>query len=407
MKIQFLFFWDILKRLKFAFLLLWSDKVLRFSSVFMAFLVVVSFLLFFLFPESLQMAGTKCMQIGNQPPGFEVTMLKVTGNTPRQPGSFLHVPESNDKYVPIVSHNYDGADIVVREFSPSGDSIYESRFNIADVVYPLNLTKEFVQKGGSLVFEKLDGTPAEESISVLHGIIDGQYIIVRKFVLGTDERGRDILGRFLLASRGTLWAALAVTFFSIIAGSIIGFAAGLLKGKFRLFGWWLIRSIQSIPTLLLIIAIMFAVGRGFWHVCLVSGAIFSMHVANNVVSRIATGRARNYAQSAYALGIPQSQVIRKYILPDLIRPVFAYASTIFFTSILVESSLNFLHLGFGGRIPSWGGMIRESFGFIFLPGNAYQTLLPGIAIAVVSAIATLLMLRTHAVLKDDFGLSLV
>ncbi len=390
---------------------LWKDKFIKVYAGIIAFLLLFSFLLFLIFPESAQFSRTTYLPIGKQPPGFSVLMLKMVENKPEPVQGFysrmVFGSSSNDIYIPIISSHYDGVDIVVKEFSASGDSSYESRFNIADVVYPLNQDKRIIEHNGAISFERNDGTSAEESISVLHGIIDGQNIVVKKFVLGTDHMGRDVLSQILSATRGTLWAAFAVTFITLVSGFILGMLAGLLKGKMRLFGLWLIRSLSSTPAMLLIIAVMFIIGNGFWHVCLISGLVLSFQIAQVIISGISLNREKRLMESASALGITRIQILKNYILADLFRPVFSTVITIFYAAILVESSLNFLGIGFMNHLPSWGSMIRENYGYIFLPGCEYLILLPGIAITVVSMFFFSFAKRSHDSLKQEFNWTLV
>ena len=397
--------------IKSALTLLWKDKFTKAYAVTIAILLLFSFLLILIFPDSAQFSGTTCFPIGNQPPGFSVKMLRMAENKPQSLQDFysrmVFGSISGDIYIPIISAHYDGADIVVKEFSASGDSSYEGRFNIADVVYPLNPGKKIIEHNGALSFEKNDGSAAEESISVLHGIIDGQNIALQKFILGTDHMGRDVLSQILSSTIGTLWAAFIVTFISLLSGVILGILAGLLKGKMRLIGLWVIRSLSSTPAMLLIIAVMFMIGKGFWHVCLVSGLILSFQITQVIISGISLKRENKFIESASALGITRKQILRNYILTDLFRPVFASAITIFYAAIIVESSLNFLGIGFRSNIPSWGSMIRENYGYIFLPGIEYLILLPGLAITIVSMLFFSLAKRTHVSLKQEFNWTLV
>ena len=112
-------------------------------------------------------------------------------------------------------------------------------------------------------------------------------------------------------------------------------------------------------------------------------------------------------ESASALGITRIQILKNYILADLFRPVFSTVITIFYAAILVESSLNFLGIGFMNHLPSWGSMIRENYGYIFLPGCEYLILLPGIAITVVSMFFFSFAKRSHDSLKQEFNWTLV
>ena len=182
--IQHLF--GILIPMRFFALALWKDSIVKICASVLLLLLLFSIFVFIIFPDAPRFAVTESLAIGNQPPGFQVTLLRIVPNSTYPEQDFfsrmISGPASNDLFIPIISHQYDGNDIVIKEYSASGDSSFVSRYNIADVIYPVNMQKEITERNGQLAFEKSDGTPAEESINLLQGIIDGQNISTRKFI---------------------------------------------------------------------------------------------------------------------------------------------------------------------------------------------------------------------------------
>src|SRR6187401_1624483 len=148
--------WSILRR----------DKIVFAGSIIAFLLFLLAVFCYMVIPDKTLYANRICLPIGNQPPGFEITMLRIMRNEPSQPQSFfsklVHGSKPDDIFIPISSSHYDGTDIVIKEFSPSGDSSFESRYNIADVVYPLNLSKGITERNRGLFFETSDGTAVEE-----------------------------------------------------------------------------------------------------------------------------------------------------------------------------------------------------------------------------------------------------
>lgn len=383
-----------------------GDKIIFFTSILAFLLFLLAIFCYFLIPDKTTYANRICLPIANQPPGFEITMLRIVQNNRAEPENFIskliYGKKPADLLVPISSSYYEGTDIVTKEFSASGDSSFENRYNVADVVYPLNIEKGISERNRGLFFETVDGAVIEESINDIQGFIDGQYLVKKKFILGTDRYGRDVLSRFLASSRASLFVALISTIIAIVAGLAIGFLAAVSRGKQKSFWNWFLQSASSIPAMLLIIGIMFLIGKGFWNLCIVTGLILSAEIARVVSVTICAAREKKFIDGMYALGLPRRKIFRKHILPDIKKPFFAAAATIFCGAILVESGLSFLDLGMSENFPSWGSMIRENFGYIIVPGNAYLTLLPGFAIFLVSLIFVLLATRFHSRLEEKY-----
>ena len=389
-----------------AWIKLRGDKVAFVLSVLAFLLFLLAIFCYFVIPDKTTYANRICFPIANQPPGFEVTMLRIVQNKRAEKENFIskliYGKKPNDFLVPISSSYYEGTDIVTREFSASGDSSFENRYNIADVVYPLNIEKGISERNRGLFFETVDGAAIEESINDIQGFIDGQYLVKKKFILGTDRYGRDVLSRFLASSRASLLVAVISTIIAILSGLIIGLLTGISRGKQKSFWNWFLQSASSIPVMLLIIGIMFLIGKGFWNLCIVTGIILSAEIARVVSVTICAGREKKFIDGVYALGLTRRKIFRKHILPDIKKPFFAAAATVFCGAILVESGLSFLDLGMSEYFPSWGSMIRENFGYIIVPGYAYLTLLPGFAIFFVTLLFVLLASRFHSRLEEKY-----
>ncbi|MEO8085562.1 MAG: ABC transporter permease [Bacteroidota bacterium] len=388
-----------------------KDKVIVSVAWFIILLFILATFSYQVIPDGTRFANRKCIPIGNQPPGFEVMMLKVMGNKPEESqGLFSRIvygESFNNLYIPISSSHYEGTDIVVKEFSASGDSSFESRYNVADVVYTMNKQKKIIERNGGLFFENADGVQIEESISDIHAIIDGQYLFKKKFILGTDLFGRDVLSRLLAASKATLWTAFFASMIACFIGFLSGLIAGILKGKLKTFVVWILQSISTVPAFISIAGILFIVGHGFLKVSLVCGLVLSTEVARVIISKITAIREKKFVESAYALGLTKREILKNHILPGIFRPLAASFAAIFCASILLESALSFLGVGLQEPVPSWGTMIRENFGYIIVPGYAYMTILPGLAIFIISIAFVVLANRYHQIIKEKYSWSII
>jgi len=234
----------------------------------------------------------------------------------------------------------------------------------------------------SLVHRMISGQPASfQLVPVADYPIETDSLKFKKytFLLGTDQFGRDLLSRLMIGTR----ISLAVGFISVFISLVLGIFIGSLGGFFR--GWvdqavmWFINVVWSIPTLLLVIAITFALGKGFWQVFIAVGLTMWVEVARVTRGQIISIKEKEYVEAARALGYKNFRIILRHILPNIIGPVIVISAANFASAILLEAGLSFLGLGVQPPMPSWGNMIRENYAYIILDAS-HLALLPGIAI---------------------------
>ena len=142
---------------------------------------------------------------------------------------------------------------------------------------------------------------------------------------------------------------------------------------------WLINITWSIPTLLLVIAITLALGKGFWQVFIAVGLTMWVEVARVVRGQIISVKEMQYVTAARALGFNDYRIITKHILPNIMAPVIVICAANFASAILVESGLSFLGIGSQPPMASWGAMIKDHYNYIIL-GKPYLALIPGVCI---------------------------
>ncbi len=206
-----------------------------------------------------------------------------------------------------------------------------------------------------------------------------RFLTKKVFWLGTDHFGRDVLSRLIIGLR----ISLSVGFISVLISLLIGVSLGALAGYYG--KWvdqvimWFINVIWSLPSLLLIIAISFALGKGFWQMFIAIGLSMWVEVARVVRGQVMSIKQNEYIEAAHALAYSNTRIIIKHILPNIWGPVIVISAANFSTAILVEAGLSFLGLGVAPPIPSLGGMIRESYIGIFF-GYPWLSLFPGILI---------------------------
>lgn len=221
------------------------------------------------------------------------------------------------------------------------------------------------------------------------------YISEKKFLLGTDKYGRDLLSRMLIGIRISLAIGFVAVFISLVIGVTMGAIAGYYGGKIDAAIMWLINVTWSIPTLLLVIAITLALGKGFWQVFIAVGLTMWVEVARVVRGQVMGVKEMQYVTAARALGYRDFRIIAKHILPNSMAPVIIISAANFASAILIESGLSFLGIGAQPPIPSWGGIIKDHYAYIIL-GKPYLAIIPGLAIM---SLVTAFMLMGNA-LRD-------
>ena len=201
----------------------------------------------------------------------------------------------------------------------------------------------------------------------------------RTFLLGTDAYGRDVLSMLMIGSR----VSLSIGFIALLIALLIGVTLGALAAYHG--GWvdnlvtWLINVVWAIPTVLLVIAITFALGKGFWQVFVAVGLTMWVDIARVVRGQVYSVKEKEYIEAARALGYGTFRTITRHILPNITGAVIVVAAANFASAILLEAGLSFLGIGVQPPMPSWGTMVKENYSYILLD-NAYLALLPGAAI---------------------------
>ena len=208
----------------------------------------------------------------------------------------------------------------------------------------------------------------------------GDYKIVEQtFWFGTDKYGRDLLSRIILGTRISLSVGFIAVIISLIIGISFGLIAGYFRGKTDDIIMWFVNVIWSIPTLLMVIAITLALGKGFWQVFVAVGLTMWVEVARIVRGQVLVIRELEYVEAGKALAFTSFRIILKHILPNVIGPVIVISAANFAAAILIEAGLSFLGIGAQPPMPSWGGMIKDHYSYIIMD-KAYLAIIPGMAI---------------------------
>ena len=354
-----------------------------------AFSVIISLLGYLITPDSTPNGNQQFPELNIKSPGFDMRFLKVKKNeTGNQRSFFGKVWEGeSDVYqlTPLYDYYFEGNDIVVEQYTGSEpNNGPEIRFNLADVIYAMDLYRPFrsyPNRGIMEFYEVGDSTLISLSIEELRAEVEKEYIIEREYFLGTDRLGRDMLSRLMLGTRVSLTVGLVSVLISLVIGVIIGAAGGFFRGWVDNIIMWLINVVWSIPTLLLVIAITLVLGKGLVQVFIAVGLTMWVDVARVVRGQTLGIREQEFIEAGRALGFTNLRLIFRHVMPNILGPVIVICADNFANAILIEAGLSFLGLGAQPPTPSWGAMISEHRPYITTDA-AYLAIIPGLAIMI-------------------------
>ncbi len=323
------------------------NKIAFGGLIFILILMLMGVLGYLITPDQTPYANTMHLQLSNKKPFRSFDFLIINRNKNVKKVNFLekmlYGQEANFKSVPITSYRIAGDRIIVREYIGDDETAEETS-------YKINAQDDFKDN-----------------------------IYRQTFYLGTDMYGRDLLSRLILGIRVSLSVGLMAVLISLFIGVSLGAIAGYFGGKTDALISWFMNVIWSLPSLLLVIAISFALGKGFWQIFIAVGLSTWVDVSRLVRGQVMALKEVEFVEAAKALGFSTSRTIVKHILPNIAGPILVVASANFASAILLETGLSFLGFGAQPPMPSWGSMIKEHYAYIIMDA-AYLAVLPGLAI---------------------------
>ncbi len=195
---------------------------------------------------------------------------------------------------------------------------------------------------------------------------------------GTDQLGRDLFSRILDGTKISLFVGVAAVSISLSTGVLLGSIAGYRGGRTDAIIMRVMDMMLAIPSILLAIAFMAALGKGIDKAVIAIGLVSIPEYARIVRASILSVKENDYVQAAKVIGSSDSRIIMKHILPNIISLIVVRATLGISTAVLDTAALGFLGLGVQPPFAEWGDMLGRARGFIF---NAPYTLIfPGIAI---------------------------
>ena len=198
--------------------------------------------------------------------------------------------------------------------------------------------------------------------------------------LGTDEFGRDILARLVHGSRVSLSVGVGAVSIALLIGGSLGAIAGFYGGKIDNVIMRIMDIFLAVPSLLLSITIVSALGPSIFNLMLAIAISSVPGYARIVRASVLTVKDQEFVEAAKCIGANNFEIISSHILPNCMAPIIVQVSLKVASAILSTSGLSFLGLGVKAPTPEWGAML--SGGRAYLRNAPHLTVFPGIAIII-------------------------
>jgi peptide/nickel transport system permease protein len=223
---------------------------------------------------------------------------------------------------------------------------------------------------------------------------DGQA----RYLLGTDDQGRDILSAIMYGARISLFVALAAVLLSVVLGVALGLLSGFVGGRIDAFIMRVCDVMLSFPAILVALLID-GVGRAMFPAAHESLAFAVLIVAialtgwvkyaRTVRGTTMVERQKEYVQAARVIGVPPARIMRRHVLPNVLGPVLVLATIDVAQAVIIEATLSFLGVGMPPTSPSLGTLIRVGNDFLF-SGEWWITVFPGAMLILIALSVNLL-----------------
>jgi oligopeptide transport system permease protein len=205
--------------------------------------------------------------------------------------------------------------------------------------------------------DAFDDTRIENKSPDGHEVTMSSAVKQQYFFFGTDNTGRDLLSRTLMAGRISLAIGLLAGVVAGVIGVIYGATAGFAGGRVDEVMMRIVDVLYSLPFIFFVIMLVVFFGRNFVLMFLAVGAVLWLDMARIVRGQALSIRRQEYVQAAEAMGVGQRGILLRHVIPNLLGPVVIYMTLLVPQVIILESFLSFLGLGVQEPMTSWGVLI--------------------------------------------------
>ena len=185
-----------------------------------------------------------------------------------------------------------------------------------------------------------------------------------KFILGTDDVGRDILSRLIHGARLSLFVGVIVVTLSLGVGMILGVTAGYLGGYYEIVVMRFMDIILALPSLLLALAIVAILGPSLQNAIVAIAVVVLPHYVRLTRASVMAEKNKDYVTASRVCGSGPLRMMFVVLLPNCMAPLIVQATLGFSTAILDAAALGFLGMGAQPPTPEWGAMLANALQFI-------------------------------------------
>jgi peptide/nickel transport system permease protein len=203
----------------------------------------------------------------------------------------------------------------------------------------------------------------------------------KKYYLGTDEQGRDMLSAILYGIRISVMVGVASTVIALAIGLSLGLFAGYTGGRTEAFIMRVADIQLSFPPILIALILLALTGQGVGKIIIALVAVQWAYYARTARSAAIVERKKEYIEAATCLGLSPARIMFRHLLPNCLPPLIVIAALQVASAISLEATLSFLGLGLPVTEPSLGLLIANGFQYL-LSGKYWISFFPGIALLV-------------------------
>ena len=213
-------------------------------------------------------------------------------------------------------------------------------------------------------------------------IVDRMQAPSGRYLLGTDQLGRDLLSRLIFGAQISLTVGLAATAVNVVVAVLIGGPSGFFGGRLDLAAQRFVDAWMAFPGLLLLLTIMSLVGRGVPQIIVVLGVTGGIGGSRVIRGAVIGVKENVYFQAAEAIGSNKWRTLIRHVLPNIAAPMIIIFTINVGAVIISEAALSFLGFGLPISVPSWGGMLSRE-GREFMEVAPRLALWPGLCLTIV------------------------
>ena len=210
-----------------------------------------------------------------------------------------------------------------------------------------------------------------------------------KYLLGTDQLGRDVLSRLIFGARVSMVVGFTAVIFAGTVGTTLGIISGYLGGwvdqvVMRITDTWL-----ALPPLMFAIFLAAIVGPSMWNIVIILGLVYWTRYARVIRGEVLSLKQREFVRLAIVAGCSKRVIMWRHILPNVINSAVVLGTLMLGVVIVTEAALSFLGVGVPPPKPAWGLMMADGKQGLMV-GHWWLTVLPGICIMLMVLSANLL-----------------